>query len=66
LHHSRDGCNVHCTRSPGEQARAGTIAAKHAVHGRNQANNLLERWQAARDKLPDGRRRLLDGILEPG
>jgi RpiR family carbohydrate utilization transcriptional regulator len=42
----------------------GTSAAKHAAHGRDQANNLLERWQAARDKLPDGRRRLVDGILE--
>ncbi|HMG23876.1 MAG TPA: MurR/RpiR family transcriptional regulator, partial [Kofleriaceae bacterium] len=42
----------------------GTSGAKHAVHGRDQANSLLERWQAARDKLPDGRRRLLDGILE--
>src|ERR1043165_4332292 len=41
-----------------------TSAAKPAVHGRDQANHLLERWQAARDKLPDGRRRLLDGILE--
>src|SRR3954465_206532 len=42
----------------------GTIDGKHAAHGQSQANNLLERWQAARDKLPDGRRRLLDGILE--
>jgi DNA-binding MurR/RpiR family transcriptional regulator len=42
----------------------GTSAAKHAVQGRDQANNLLERWQAARDKLPDSRRRLVDGILE--
>ena len=42
----------------------GTIAGKQAVHGQNQANNLLERWQAARDNLPDGRRRLLEGILE--
>jgi DNA-binding MurR/RpiR family transcriptional regulator len=42
----------------------GTSAAKQAVHGRDPANNLLERWQAARDKLPDSRRRLVDGILE--
>jgi len=39
-------------------------AAKRAAHRREQGNNLLERWQAARDKLPDGRRRLVDGILE--
>lgn len=39
-------------------------AAKHAVNSRDQGNNLLERWQAARDRLPDGRRRLVDGILE--
>lgn len=38
-------------------------AAKPALHRRDQGN-LLERWQAARDKLPDGRRRLVDGILE--
>lgn len=41
-----------------------TVAAKDPVHGREQANHLLERWQAARDTLPDGRRRLVDGILE--
>ena len=41
-----------------------TSAAKHAVNRRDQGNNLLERWQAARDKLSDGRRRLVDGILE--
>jgi len=40
-----------------------TSAAKHA--GRpDQRNNLPERWQAARNKLSDGRRRLVDGILE--
>jgi RpiR family transcriptional regulator, carbohydrate utilization regulator len=39
-------------------------AAKHAVNRRDQANDLPERWQAARDKLSDGRRRLVDGILE--
>jgi DNA-binding MurR/RpiR family transcriptional regulator len=44
--------------------RAGTNTARRAVHGRDQADNLLERWQAARNKLPEGRRRLLDGILE--
>jgi DNA-binding MurR/RpiR family transcriptional regulator len=41
-----------------------TSAAKRAVQTRDQSNNLLERWQAARDKLPDSRRRLVDGILE--
>ena len=41
-----------------------TSAAKRAGHTRDQGNDLLERWQAARDNLPDGRRRLVDGILE--
>jgi RpiR family carbohydrate utilization transcriptional regulator len=41
-----------------------TSAAKQAMNRRHQGNNLLERWQAVRDKLPDGRRRLVDGILE--
>jgi RpiR family transcriptional regulator, carbohydrate utilization regulator len=41
-----------------------TSAAKQAANRREQSNNLLERWQAARDRLPDGRRRLVDGILE--
>src|SRR5215813_13421025 len=41
-----------------------TSAAKRAVQTRDQSNNLLERWQTARDNLPDGRRRLVDGILE--
>jgi RpiR family carbohydrate utilization transcriptional regulator len=40
-----------------------TGAAKPAA-SRDQRNNLPERWQAARDKLSDGRRRLVDGILE--
>jgi DNA-binding MurR/RpiR family transcriptional regulator len=39
-------------------------AGKHAVNSRDQRNDLPERWQAARDKLSDGRRRLVDGILE--
>lgn len=37
---------------------------KGAVNRRDQRSNLPERWQAARDKLSDGRRRLVDGILE--
>src|SRR5215510_8709921 len=40
-----------------------TSAAKHADR-RDQRNNLPERWQAARDNLSEGRRRLVDGILE--
>src|SRR5215831_5181218 len=40
-----------------------TSAAKHTT-GREPRNNLPERWQAARDNLSDGRRRLVDGILE--
>jgi DNA-binding MurR/RpiR family transcriptional regulator len=41
-----------------------TSAAKRAVKSRDQGNNLMERWQAARDQFSDGRRRLVDGILE--
>lgn len=49
----------------GRPARQGrdTGAAKHASD-RAQRNNLPARWQAARDNLSDGRRRLVDGILE--
>ncbi|HEY6176317.1 MAG TPA: MurR/RpiR family transcriptional regulator [Kofleriaceae bacterium] len=41
-----------------------TSAAKPTASGGSQASNLLERWQAAREALSDGRRRLVDGILE--
>ncbi len=40
----------------------GTTTAKRGTN--RQGRGLLDRWQAARDKLSDGRRRLVDGILE--
>lgn len=53
LHHSRDGCNVHCTRSPGEQARAG--------HDRREACRFtagIRRttcWNAGRQRATNSR-----------
>lgn len=44
--------------------RARDTSAARQAGGRDPRNNLVERWQAARDKLSDGRRRLVDGILE--